>query len=103
MAMEENVVIDEGTGKNGVRKRLHFEGDFLTIQRTWDREPHIDRAQAIATATRGERWGEDRYVGSIPPAMYADLLKRGVASDPKALKAFFVAHPDLCAFDKYIK
>lgn len=71
---QENVSVDEGTTADGVRTILHFEGDSLITQRTYDAAPHLDYAKQARQATEGKRWGEGKLIGHIPPAVYGQFL-----------------------------
>lgn len=104
MPFEENVTVDEGVNAYGIRTRLHFEGDSLITQRTYDAEPLLEACKAERVATAGERWGEMRKVGSIPMAEYAKFLAiRDNAERQKALKAYLAANPAFVTFDRYLK
>lgn len=70
----ENVSVPEGYNANGVHTTLHFEGDTLTVQRTYDAEPHLNHARYVREQQEGQRWGEGKFVGHIPPAVYGKLL-----------------------------
>lgn len=97
----ENVVVDEGV-VNGVRTRLHFEGDEITVQKTFDATPHLEYAERARTSTQGMRWGEGRLVGHIPDLFYAPiLLIKDRAEREKAVRLFFAQNPAFVMFDRY--
>lgn len=98
----ENCTVDEGVSKNGVRTQLHFEGDELILQKTFDAEPHLAHAKHARDQTQGMRWGEGRFVGHIPDVYYAPIA---AIKDPeqraKAIRLFFAENPALRMFDKF--
>ena len=101
----ENVTVDEGVNEHGIRTRLHFEGDTLTVQRTYDAEPDLKFAQAMRQQQDGERWGNGmRHVARIPMAEYARFL---AIQDPdeqmRAIKAWLRDHQQFVTFSKYLK
>ncbi|KWT94682.1 MULTISPECIES: hypothetical protein [unclassified Variovorax] len=104
MGYEENVTVDEGTNAQGVRTQLHFEGDSLIVQRSYDAEPHLQYARAARESTEGMRWGEGRLVGHIPPAEYARfLLIRDNTQRKNAIKAWLRENSQFVMFEKYLK
>lgn len=103
MAYSENTVIDEGTAPNGVRTRLHFEGDSLITQHTYDATPHLEYARQAREATAGQRWGEGKLVGHIPAAEYARFLAiRDNADRQKAILTWLRENPAFRMFDRGI-
>lgn len=104
MPFEENVTVDEGVNAYGIRTKLHFEGDSLITQRTYDAEPILDACAAERAATAGERWGEMRKVGTIPMAEYAKFLAiKDNAERVKAIRAYLAQNPRFVTFDRYLK
>jgi hypothetical protein len=104
MGYEENVTVDEGMSSQGVHTQLHFEGDSLIVQRSYDAEPHLQYAREAREATTGMRWGEGRLVGHIPPAEYARfLLIRDNAARKTAIKAWLRENSQFVMFEKYLK
>ena len=91
---------------NGVTTTLHFQGDQLVVQREYDAKPWIEAAKAARAATAGERWGDGRTVGHLPPAEYGRFLleTRGWSQEEKRkwIRAFFQQKPDLVTFEKYL-
>jgi hypothetical protein len=71
----ENVTLDEGVSADGVRTILHFEGDSLIAQRQWDAEPHLEHARYMRESQDGERWGEGKFIGHLPPIACAEMLQ----------------------------
>lgn len=98
--------IHEGTSAaTGIATRTHFDGsEAIVIQKTFDAEPHIEYAARAREATEGQRWGEGKLVGHIPPAFYAQIL---TIRDPQERKAavqrFLKENPAFVMFDKYLK
>ncbi|VTU37030.1 hypothetical protein [Variovorax sp. PBL-E5] len=104
MGYEENVTVDEGVSAQGVRTQLHFEGDSLIVQRSYDAEPHLEYARQAREATEGKRWGEGRLVGHIPAAEYARfLLIRDNAQRHAAIKTWLRENSKFVMFDAYLK
>lgn len=75
MGFKENVTVDEGVSEGGVSTKLHFEGDYLITQRTYDAEPHLQYAEQARQQTAGMNWGQGKLIGHIPPAEYARFLQ----------------------------
>jgi hypothetical protein len=104
MGYEENVTVDEGVNAHGVRTQLHFEGDSLIVQRSYDAEPHLAYARQAREATEGKRWGEGRLVGHIPAMEYAKfLLIKDNAQRKAAIKAWLRENNQFVMFDRYLK
>ncbi len=99
----ENVTVDEGI-ENGIRTQLHFEGDDLIIQKTFDASAHLKHAENARLATQGQNWGEGRFVVHIPeiylPAILA-IKDRGERD--KAIRLFAEQNQGFIMFDKYLK
>lgn len=101
---QENVTVDEGTGVSGVNTKLHFEGDSLIVQRSYDAEPHLQYAAAGREAQNGKRWGEGRLVGHIPPLEYAKFLTiKDNSERQKAVKAWLRVNNKFVMYDRYLK
>lgn len=89
---------------HGVVTRLHFEGDTLTVQKTYDAEPHLDRARAMRDAQDGQRWGEGKFIAHLPPAEYARLLAiPGREERSKALHKWLRENPAFVGFSRVLK
>jgi len=100
----ENVTLDEGTDVQGVSTKLHFEGDQLIVQKSYDYAPIIEQCAAERNATAGERWGEMRKVGTIGPLEYAKLLSiKDPAERRKWIRNFFAQNTAFVSFDRYLK
>ena len=104
MGYEENVTVDEGVTAHGVRTQLHFEGDSLIVQRSYEAEPPLDYARQAREATAGKRWGEGRLVGHIPPMEYARfLLIKDNAARRAVIKVWLRENSKFVMFDQYLK
>jgi hypothetical protein len=101
----ENVTVDEGINPHtGIRTQFHFEGDSLITQKTFDAEPHLERARQMREGQEGQSWGEGKFVGHIPAAFYAKIC---VIKDTKerraAIRDFFVQNPAFVGYTPYLK
>lgn len=99
----ENVAIDEGV-VNGIRTQLHFEGDSIITQKTFDAEPHLEYAKAARLATEGQSWGEGKLIGHIPDLFYVPISQiKDRKEREKAINLFFQQNPAFIMFDRYQK
>ena len=97
----ENVSFVDNVSPDGVVTTLHFEGDSLITQKTYDAEPHLRYAEQARQATQGQNWGGGRLIGHIPPAEYARfLLIRDNAARKKAIMDWLRPRTQLHMFDK---
>lgn len=100
----ENVSLDEGVDAYGTRTKLHFEGESLIVQKTFDAQPLLDACAAERAATAGQRWGEMRKVGTIPMVVYA---KAATIKDNKEriayIRNWLAQNPAFKTFDRYLK
>lgn len=100
----ENVTVDEGVNELGIRKQVHFEGDSVIVQKTYDAAPLIEYAAAARQQTAGQRWGEGKLVGTIPMVEYAKFLAiNDNRARAKAIKAWLRENSHLVMFDRYLK
>lgn len=100
----ENVTIDEGVNSVGVRKQVHLEGDSVIVQKTYDATPHLEHARIARESTEGQRWGEGKFIGHIPPVEYARITAiRDPAERKKAIMTFLRSNPALVMFDRALK
>ena len=100
------LTINEGFNKHtGVQTRTHFDADeAIVIQKSFDAEPHVEYAQKAREATDGQRWGDGKLVGHIPPAFYAQiLLIRDPQERKKAVQRFLKENPAFVMFERYGK
>jgi hypothetical protein len=100
-----NLTINEGTSaKTGVTTQTHFEDGSIVVQKTFDADPHLEYARQAREATEGQRWGEGKMVGHIPPAFYAQILLIKDRDERKrAVQQFFKENPAFVMFDRYGK
>lgn len=96
--------VDDGYHAYGVHKQVTFEGDQAVTKLTYDAQPFLEQAHAERIATAGERWGDGRKVGTIPMAVYAEVLKiKGAAERQKYVVDWLKANPAFVTFDKFLK
>lgn len=101
---EENVTIDEGVNADGVNTKLHFEGDFLTVQKTYDATPHLEYAASAREQTSGMNWGQGRLVGHIPPLEYAKFsMIKDAGERQKAIHLWLKENSAFVMFDRFLK
>lgn len=100
----ENVTVDEGTDDYGVTTKLHFEGDQMIVQKSFDAAPILEQCRADRIATAGERWGEMRKVGTIDPVTYAKLLTiKDNKERTKFIRNYFRQNTGFVSFERYLK
>lgn len=100
----ENVSIDEGVDAYGTRTKLHFEGESLIVQKSFDAQPLLDQCHAERVATEGQRWGEMRKVATLPMAVYAKALAiKENAERIKFIRTWIAQNPKFKTFDRYLK
>lgn len=100
---QENVTVDEGWSQ-GYRTQIHFEGDHVITQKTYDREPLSEYARVQRQLTEGTRWGEFQIKGTIAMHDLPGFLKcRTPAERRKWCANYFKQNPDLICNDKYRK
>lgn len=85
---------------HGVKTTYWLHDDSLIVRKTFDAEPFKKYAAEQRAVTRGERWGETRKIATIPPAMYGQLIRDGIAFDEKRMTQWLKEHPDLVVFEK---
>ena len=97
--------IDEGIDPDtGIRTQIHFEGDQVVVQKTYDAEPYLNRVAEMRARNDGKRWGEGKEVGVLPPWENQKIaLIRDDAERERAMKTFFRANPAFLAYDAFIK
>lgn len=100
----ENLSLDEGTSKAGVRTILHWEGDEFITQRQQDMEPVLAYVKARREQLAGQPWGEGREVGHIPELYYPQIAAITDRDQRReAVKQFFADHPQFCFYENYLK
>ena len=100
------LTINEGFDQHtGIQTRTHFDADeAIVIQKTFDADPHLEYAKQAREATNGQRWGEGKLVGHIPPAFYGQILTiRDPQGRKKAVQRFFKENPAFVMFERYGK
>lgn len=100
-----NFVMDEGVDPYGTRKQIIFDGDQVVTKRTYDAELLLREAHAARAATAGDRWGEGvgTRVGTIPMAVYCDLMTMPAGERQAFLIKWLKANPAFVTFDKFLK
>lgn len=100
-----NFRIDEGVNPlTGIRTQIHFEGEQVVIQKTFDAEPFLQRAAEMRARNEGKRWGEGKEVGVLPPWAHQKISRiEDDAERERATKLFFRENPAFLAYDAYIK
>lgn len=102
----ENVSFVEDVS-NGVTTTLHYQGDDLIVQRSYDAQPFLKAAAEERAVTAGQRWGDMRKVFTLPPAEYGKFLAetRGRSQEEKRkwLRTWAQQNPALVTFDRYLK
>lgn len=98
-------VFKEHDAQTGITTSVHYIEDSgkTVIQKTYDAQPLLDRAAEMRARTEGERWGEMRYVGTIPDAELATMMRQDGGIDKKRVNAWLKRNPDLVAFSKFLK
>lgn len=100
----ENASIVHDVSEDGVVTRLHFEGDTITVQRSYDAQPHLARARLMRECQDGKSWGEGKHIGHIPPAEYARILTLPTReARQKAVLAFLRQNPAFVGFSRFLK
>lgn len=97
--------IDEGINPHtGARTVYRFEGEQVVVQKTYDAEPFIRRAQEMRLRNEGKRWGEGKEVGVLPPWVAHKInVIEDSAERERAMKQFFRENPAFLAYDAFIK
>ena len=99
----ENVTIDEGIA-NGIRTQVHYEGDEVIVQNTFDAEVHLKHAEKARISTAGQRWGEGKFVCHIPDVFLAPIMAiRDRKEREKAVTKFARENQGLVMFDRFLK
>jgi hypothetical protein len=93
----------EDDAELGITTRVHTDQSKLVVQKTWDAEPLLDYAQALRQKTSGERWGEGRVIGTVPPAVMYHFVNQGIrgAELAKKLTEWVRENPKFICFDKF--
>jgi hypothetical protein len=97
--------INEGFDANtGIQEVTHFQEGEIVVEKRFDAQPHLEYAAQARQATAGQRWGEGKLVGHLPPAFHAQVLMiRDKDERKKAVQRFFKENPAFVMFDRYGK
>ena len=96
--------VDDGMHAYGIHRQVTFEGDQAVTKLTYDAQPFLEQAHAERAATAGERGGDGRKVGTIPMAVYAEVMKIKSAEErQKYVINWLRANPAFVSFDKFLK
>lgn len=100
-----NFRIDEGVDPyTGVRTQIHFEGDQVVVQKTYDAEPYLQRVAEMRARNEGKKWGEGKEVGVIPPWVHQKInMIQDDAERERVMKEFFRENPAFLAYEAFIK
>ena len=100
-----NFSVDEGVNPHtGIRTQIHFEGDQVVVQKTYDAGPYLQRVAEMRARNEGKRWGEGKEVGVLPPWVHHQInqIEDDTARE-RAVKAFFRENPAFLAYDAFLK
>lgn len=97
--------IDEGFNpQTGVHTKVHFEDGAIIHQKTYDAQPLLDYAKQAREATDGQRWGDGKMIGTLPPAVYGQICQiADPAERDKAIMAYFRENTAFVMFDRALK
>lgn len=100
----EGITVDEGVDAYGTRTQIHFQGDSIITQKSFDGQGLADRCKELNRETAGQRWGEMRKVAEIPMLIYAKACQ---IKDNKArmqyIRDYLKQNPAFITFDRYMK
>lgn len=85
---------------DGMVREVFEEDGALITRRTFDVEPMAKMLAEERAANQGTRYGEMKKLGTIPPHVYATMLRTGQAQDPIALAKWLDENPMFKAVDK---
>jgi hypothetical protein len=96
--------VDDGIHPYGIHRQVTFEGDQAVTKLTYDAEPFIEQAHAERVLTAGDRWGDGKKVGTIPMAVYSEMMKiKSPEARGLAVVNWLKANPAFVSFDKFLK
>ena len=98
-----SIVFKESDKQTGVQTQVHDLDNKVVIEKSYDAQPFIEHAAEMRAATDGEKWGEFRYVGTVPMAELATMLRQDGTLDQKRAMAWLKANPQMVAFSKLLK
>jgi len=98
------VIHTEVDPQTGIITKVHKNDNKWTFEKKYDAEPFLKHAAEQRALTEGQRWGEGpRYVGTIPPAEFAKMLRQDGGFDRSRVMAWLKANPALVTFSKALK
>lgn len=104
MTPTERFKIDEGVNQYGVRKIVHFDGDEVVSEFAYDAAPIIEHCKEERAVSAGERWGDGRKIGTLPPTVLAKVMAiPGAEARKKFILSYLRANPAFVSFDKFLK
>ena len=95
----ERFKVDEGVNAYGVRKTVHFDGDQVVSEFSYDAEPIIEQCKEERVVSAGER-----KIGALPPTVLAQAFAiPSVDERKKFILNYLRANPAFVSFDKFLK
>jgi hypothetical protein len=90
--------------ENGVHTTTHFQEGEMIVHKAFDAQPLLDYAKRAREATEGQRWGDGKFIGTIPMAVYAQIqaLPDRDARE-QAIMTFFRENQAFTMFDRALK
>jgi hypothetical protein len=103
--LDASVEIDEGVDEYGIRHKLILEGDQAVRVQSFDASAMLEECKAERNATSGERWGDGRKIGTIPRAVYMDIVSKYKSADERkvAMVCWLRENTAFVTFDKFLK
>lgn len=98
-----SIIYTEADPQTGIVTKVHKNDDKWTIQKEYDAEPFLEAAAAARASTDGDRWGEMRHVGFIPPAVLSTFYRQDGGFDRSRCVAWLKANPAMVTFSKVLK
>lgn len=101
--MGEIFTIREYDDQTGVATTVNQVDGKVQIVKSYDAEPFLKAAADMRAASEGERWGEMRHVGFIPPAELARFYRQDGQLDKRRLIGWLKANPAMATFSKVLR
>lgn len=98
-----SIVYTEADQQTGIKTKVHDLDSKVVIEKSYDAQPFIEHAADMRAATEGQRWGEMRYVGSIPMAELATMMRQDGTIDNARVVEWLKKNPAMVAFSKFLK
>lgn len=96
--------VDEGYDAYGTHTKVKFENDQIVKIKSFDAKPLIEQCKAERLATEGEKWGEMRKVGTIPMAIYSQMLTmKDQTERTKFVRQWLKQNTAFITFDRYAR